>query len=127
EVDRHVALAGVLQKSVYPRSGRGCGPADSQPWTDALQIARRVIVELEIALLTRNAAPKVDVGFVPDLEIPLGHLVRPEVLHQVAREGCDEAIPFLQALRRRDVGLVPEGVKPVRVKGELLRHEADFH
>src|SRR5277367_5440448 len=44
----------------------------------------------------------------------------------MACEMRDEVIPAFKALWRRDVLLVPEGMKSVGVERELPRHEADF-
>ncbi|OQB85162.1 MAG: hypothetical protein BWX86_02826 [Verrucomicrobia bacterium ADurb.Bin122] len=50
----------------------------------------------------------IEVGLVPDLEIPGAHLVGAVALGDVAGEGRDKRLPFCVVLRRGDVAAPPE-------------------
>ena len=126
EVDGDVVVGGVLEEGVDPLGGGGGGAADAEARVDGLEVACGVVVELEVAALVRDASPEVDVGLVPDFEVPLRDLVDAVALDEVAGEGGDEAVPLLVGLGRGDIGLVPEGVEGVGVEGELFGHEADL-
>src|ERR1700757_368461 len=84
-----------------------------------------MVVELEVGLLCGTASPEVDVGLVPDLEVPLRDFIDAVTVDKMLREGGDKRVPLGVILRRRDDLLVPEGMV-VEARGELLRHEADL-
>ena len=89
---------------------RGGGAADAETGTDGFDGAGGVVVELEVGLLGGAADPEVDVGLVPDLEVPLRDLVKAIALNQVLGEGGNEGVPLGVVGRRGDDLLVPEGV-----------------
>ncbi len=72
KIHRHVILGRVFQELRHPGSRRRRRTTHSQPRTNAFQRARCVIVQLEIAPLSRNATPKIDIRLVPHFEVPLG-------------------------------------------------------
>ena len=104
----------------------GGGAADAQAWIDGFERAGGVLVELEVRTVARDASPEVDVGLVPDFEVPLRDFVDAVAIDEVVSEGGDEGVPALEGFGRGDVGLVPEGVQRVGIEGELLRHEGDL-
>ncbi len=126
EVDGDVVRGDVSQELGYPRGGCGGRAADAEARADAFESMRGVGVELLIGLEARDAAPEVDVGLVPDLEVPLGDFVDAVAVDHVLGEGADEGVPVIPAARRGDVGVVPEDVEGVRVEGHLRGHEAEL-
>src|SRR5581483_7728080 len=120
-----MSLFGMPNHVPNPGGLRSRRPAYPQRRRYILNIARGMVVELEICLLTRRTAPEIEVGFVPDLEIPLRNLVYAVALNQVFCELRDQVIPFRVILRRRDVRVVPEGLQ-VLAGGQLVRHEAEL-
>jgi hypothetical protein len=111
------------------RDPLGCGSggtAYSEARADGLECASGVIVEIEVRLLSRDAVPEVDVGFIPHFEVPLGDFLDAVTVNEVLGEVLDEVIPSLHALWWRDILFIPKGVKRVWVEGELLGHETDF-
>ena len=85
-----------------------------------------MVIEIEVGLLARDAVPEIDVGFVPDFEVPLRDFVDAIAIDEVLGEVGHQVVPSLHALRRRNILLVPEGMKGIGIEGELLGHEADF-
>src|SRR6185437_6182622 len=75
EIDRHPPLGHMRKKRANPRRLRCRRSADPQAGTDALEIARGVIVKLEVAFLAGRAAPEIEIRLVPYLEIPLRNLI----------------------------------------------------
>ncbi len=84
-----------------------------------------MVVELEVGLLRGAASPEIDVGLVPDFEVPLRDFIDAVALDEVLGKGGDEAVPLRVVLGRRDDLLVPEGVV-VEARGKFLGHEADL-
>src|SRR6185437_5478716 len=126
EIDGDVIFGAEVEEFRDPR-GSGSGWASySEAWADGLQVARGVGVEVEVRFLAGNAAPEVDVGFVPDFEVPLGDFLDAVAVDEMLRESLHQLIPLLHALGGRDVLLVPEGVEVVGIEGKLFGHEADF-
>ncbi len=126
EVDGDVVGGGVGEELGDPGGGGGCGATYAEARADCLEVAGGVVVELEVGGLAGDAAPEVDVGFIPDFEVPLGDFVDAVAVDEVLGEGGHEVVPALHALGGRDVLLVPEGVEVVGIEGELLGHEADL-
>ena len=85
-----------------------------------------VVVEGEVGGLVGSAAPEIEVGLVPDLEVPGGDFIETVAGDEVGGEGFDEGVPVGVVLRGGDVGVVPEGVDGFGVGGHLGRHEGDF-
>src|SRR5580700_6480953 len=79
-----------------------------------------------IGLLLRITGPEVDIGFVPDLEIPLRYLVDAVAFNYMARKCLDQLAPFLIVVWRRGQLLVPECVRRLRCR-QLGRHEAQLY
>src|SRR5580698_9049023 len=119
-------VGGIFQKVVYPFSCGGGGSTYAETRAYRLQIARGVSVEVKIALFARDAVPEVDVGLIPDLEVPLRNFIDTVPIDQVLREVCYQGIPGFHALRRRNILLIPEGMQRIGIEGELFGHEADL-
>ena len=126
EVERHVGLLGVADHFAYPRRLRRCRAAHAQRRRNRLDVAGGVVVKLEVGWLLRRAAPEVEVGFVPDFEIPLRNFINTVALHEVLGELRDQVVPLRIILRRRDVGVVPERLQ-VRSRSQLVGHEAELN
>ena len=127
EVDGDVGCCGVFEEIVHPVGGGGCGAADAQSRTHCFQSACGVVVQVEVAGLSGDAVPEIDVGFVPDFEVPLRYFVDSIAIYEVLGEVRHQIVPAFHALWRRDVRLVPERMECVRVEGQLLWHEADLY
>ena len=99
EVDGDVVGGGVREKVGYP-GGRGrCGTAYAQARTDLLEVAGGVVVELEVGLLAGHSTPEVDVGLIPDFEVPGRDLIDAVAVHEVLCEVRHQVVPALEALR----------------------------
>ncbi len=70
--------------------------------------------------------PEVEVGFVPDFELPGGDFVDAVARDEMGGEGFDHRVPEGVVLGRRVVGIADEGVEEVGVGGHLLGHEAEL-
>src|SRR6185369_7292628 len=127
EIDWDALALAMREKAIGPGRLRGCRTSDTQPWADALDRLRGLIVKLVIGFFLWIADPEIEVGLIPHFEIPLRDFFKAVALHQMAREGFDHLAPAIPNLRRRHVLLVPEGVQSFRVGRELLGHEAHFH
>jgi hypothetical protein len=60
--------------------------ADAQAGADVLQVIGGVGVEVEVGLHARDAVPEVDVGLVPDFEVPGGDLIDAVAIDEVLGE-----------------------------------------
>ena len=100
-------------------------PADTQPSIDGLDRPRGGFIKLKIRVLGRLARPEVDVGLVPDLEVPLPDLIDAVTLDEMPRERADQLCPLLVRLRRVRQRLVPERMRLLR-GGQRRRHEAQL-
>ena len=114
----------MRQETVHPGRLRGGGPAHAQPGTHALDGAGGAVVELVVGGLFRIAGPEIDVGLVPDLEVPLRDFVDAVAFDEMPRECFDELLPLVPVFRRSDVLLVPERMQRVWVGGKFLGREA---
>src|SRR6267143_3134911 len=116
----------MREEAVHPGGLCRGRAADAETRAHAFDGARSAIVELVVGRFFRIADPEVNVGLVPNFEIPLRDFVEAVPLDEMAREILDELLPFVPILGRRDVLLVPESMQRVRVRGELLGHEAEL-
>jgi len=101
----------VREEAVHPGSLRGGGAANAEARADAFDGTSGVVVEIVVSGFLWIAGPEVDIGLVPDFEIPLCDLVDAVALDEMAREILDELLPLVTVFRRGNVLLVPEGMK----------------
>ncbi len=125
EVERDVVGRGVGDHVADPGGLSGGWASDADARVDGFEGAGGVVVELEVGLLRGAAGPEIDVGLVPDFEVPLRDFIDAVALDEVLGEGGHESVPFSVVLGRRDDLLVPEGVV-VEPRGKLFGHEADL-
>ena len=111
------------QEAVHPGGLRSGRSADAKARVDAFDGAGGAIVQLVVRGFFRITGPEINVGFVPDLEVPLGDFVFAIASDKMMREILNELLPFAPILWRRDVLLVPERMKSIRIGGELPGHE----
>ena len=126
EIHRHAGFVHVFQERRNPRRLRGCRTAHANLRTHRFQRAHGVVVQFEIGRLLGIAAPEIDIGFVPYLEIPARDFIDAVAIDEVPRERLDHGVPFRIAFRRHHVGAVPERVVLRRIGTQRLRHEAQF-
>jgi hypothetical protein len=125
EVDGGMFFCGVCEEIVDPVGGRGGRAADAQARVNGFESAGGVVVKIEIGGLLGIAGPEVDVGLIPDFEIPAGDFVDAVAIDEEPGETADENVPLRVVLGRGDVLLVPERVK-VLASGKFPGHETDF-
>ncbi len=111
--------------SANPRRLRRRRPADAQLRAYGLDVARGVVVELEVGLLPRRSSPEIEIGLVPHFEVPARHFVDAIAIDQVPGELRDHVVPLGIILGRRDVGVIPERLQ-IRPRGQLVGHEAEL-
>src|SRR3977135_3494842 len=70
KIDRNVFLHTVLDECLGPGSLRRGWPSHTQMRIHALDGCDSVIVKFPVRGLLRFSNPKVDIGFVPDFEVP---------------------------------------------------------
>ncbi len=105
----------------------GSGRAtDAEARAYALDGARSAVIEFVVGCFLRIASPKINVGFVPDFEIPLRNFVEAVAFNEMAGEILDELLPLVPVFGRRDVLFVPERMKSVGIRSELFGHEAEL-
>src|SRR5262249_39539373 len=83
EINRNVVLFAIADESVSPRSLGGRMSANADLWAGSLESARSVLVELPVGVLPRIAAPEIEIGLVPDFEIPLAHFLDAISAHEM--------------------------------------------
>ena len=86
EVDGNMIFDAVADETVDPSGLRRRWPADAQPRAHGLQGARSGVVERVIGLLLRVTRPEIEVGLVPNFEIPLRDFVDAVAIDQVLGE-----------------------------------------
>src|SRR5260370_40620611 len=116
----------MFQEIANPRRRGSSGAANAQPRTNILEIECRVIVEFEVAFLSRDAAPKINIRFVPNFEVPLRNFIDAVSIDKMLREMSHQAIPLLHAFGWRHIWLVPEWMQRIWIKCKLLWHKANF-
>ena len=126
KIERDLFLGGMGDDIADPCRLRSCGTADTDPLVDRFEGASGIVVELEIGLLRRPSGPEINVGLVPDLEVPIGHLVDSVAIDQVLSKGADERIPLRIIGGRRNNRLIPEGMV-VQPRSQQLGHEAQLN
>ena len=82
-----------------------------------------MLIELEVFRLPCGPE-SVEVGLVPDFEIPIPHFVSPVAFGQMSHELVDELVPLLIRLGWRDVPLPPED--RLLATGQRFGHEPQF-
>ena len=116
----------MLDEVVDPGGLRGGGSADAQLRADSLDALGGVIVELEVGGLFGLAGPEVDVGLVPDFEVPLRHFVDAVAVDQVLGElRRSRSSHLAQSLGGETFCLYQKACRR-RVGGQLFRHEAQL-
>src|SRR5580704_9120021 len=103
----------MSDKNIHPCRLCSRWPSHAKPWIHALNCARSVIVKFPITCLLGLAAPKIQIGFVPDLEVPLRNFIDAVAIDEMFRKRADEVIPFAPVLGRRNVRPVPENVQEI--------------
>jgi hypothetical protein len=118
KIEWHVLLRRVLNHRRNPCRLRGRWPTDAQARAHGFDVTRGVVIQLEVRFLLRDSRPEVEVGLVPDFEVPVGDLVYAVALDQVLSELSDQVIPLGVVLGRRDIRVIPERVQ-IRPGGKL--------
>ena len=126
EVDGDVVGVDVLEEGRDPCGLRGRGASDLETRGDGLEIARGVVIELKVGLLFWIATPEVEVGFVPDFELPGGDFVDAVACDEVGGESLDHGVPEDVVPGRGDVGMAEEGVEEGGIERHLFGHEAEL-
>lgn len=94
EVEGGIVLRAVVERLLDPSVAGGGGAADAVAGIDTLDGAGGGVVELEVTGLA--AGPEaVEVGFVPDFEVPPADLVGAVAVGEVADEVVDEVGPLI--------------------------------
>ena len=118
EVDGCTGLTRVCaSRSSTQPARRGRRPADGQARVDVLDRGCGDVVEVEP--LVPGAGPEhLEVGLVPDLEVPPEHLVEAVPVDQVLDQALHEVVPALPVLGRGDVrGVLEDGLATGRRRG----------
>ena len=90
----------MFYEGIYPcRLGRRRA-AYAEPAIRLLDCGRCVIVKLPISWLFRVASPEIDVGLIPDFEVPVCDLVDAISLDQMPSKSRNELVPFVPILWR---------------------------
>src|SRR5260370_8412394 len=122
----NVCLVAGGEEMIYPSSLCCGGSTGAQARVHAFDGPGGVVVELVVGSFPRIAGPKVEVRLVPDFEVPLRDFVDAVALDEMACEILYELFPFVPVFRRRNILLVPEGMKDAGVGGQLFGHEAEL-
>src|SRR5450755_3020447 len=115
----------MLNEAINPGRLRGGGSAYAQTLIDRLQSGGRHIVQVVVGFLFRLSRPEIDVWFVPNLEVPIRHLLDAVPLYQVAREKENELVPLPGIPRRSHVRMIPKRMRAWSFC-HLLWHKAEF-
>src|SRR5271166_3597015 len=125
EVDGHILFHTMLNETIDPSSLRGGRSPHPEARADLLEGSCRDVIKSVIGFLLRLPSPKIEVGFVPNLEVPIGHILYAISLYEVLGEPKNQLIPLMRIARWRHIWVVPELVRS-RPLGQFLRHETQF-
>jgi hypothetical protein len=70
KIKRDVVLRAVLNENINPCGLSGCGTSHAKPGIALLDGAGRVIVKLPVSYLFWVARPKIEIGLIPNFEVP---------------------------------------------------------
>src|SRR5215471_16512468 len=113
-------------EAIHPCRLSGGRPANSQSLAYAFYGGGGFVIKLIVRFLFGFAGPEIDVGFVPDLEIPPRDFVYSVSIHDVFGELVDKFSPSIPVFWRSCVWPVPKRMELVCL-GELVRHEAQLN
>ncbi len=82
-IEWDMLFGAVTDERVNPCGLRGCRAADPQLLIYFFHCERRMVVEIPISFLLRIARPKINIGFVPDFEIPLRDFIEAIAIYEV--------------------------------------------
>src|SRR5882757_2142504 len=104
-----------------------CGrAADSKLRINCLDRFRCYFIQLKIFFLRATAKKRlIEIGLVPNFEVPLTDLVQPITLDAVLHESMHEVCPFVVVGRRASVRVPPE--RCVVDRSQWPRREAQLH
>ena len=77
KIDGDVLLGAVLDEGIGPGGLRRCRTAHAKSRVHPLHRRYRMIVKFPVSRLFWLADPEIDIGFVPDFEVPLGYFIYP--------------------------------------------------
>ena len=123
EVCGDVIFADVVEPVFFPAAGGG-GASDAAVRADGADGFGGVFVEVEVVGLGAGEEAVVEVGLVPDFEVPVVDFVGAVAGLEVGNEGFDEGVPLGHVFGRGDVALPPED--GLRAAGEGGGHEGEF-
>src|ERR1700731_797089 len=115
----------MFDKGIDPRGLRRGRTADPQTGIHALDGSGSMVIEFPVRGLPGIPCPEIQIGFVPDLEVPLCDFIDTVAIDQMLSKYGNEVAPFIPVLWRRNVRLVPEAMQSV-LSRQLLRHEAEL-
>src|SRR5665213_396720 len=101
EIERNLGPEGVLDHLGNPCGLRGGRTPNPQTPVCALDGPGRTIIELKVGGLLWLSSPKIDVRLVPNLEIPLRHLIDAIAIHQMLCEVVNQFLPLRIVFWRR--------------------------
>src|ERR1700690_2861669 len=126
EVDRNMVLGTMFDKGVRPCSLCRGRTSHSKLWIHFLDGDGSVVVKLPIACLPGHPGPKIQIGFVPYLEVPLCNFIDAIAIDEVPGKYRHEAVPLTPILRWRHVRFVPKAMQGI-LSSQLLWHEAQLN
>jgi hypothetical protein len=125
EVCWNVVLDYILFERLFklPRHGRG-RPTHAAGGALRFDGLRRDLVQGQIIVDGARKEEIAQIGFIPDLEVPVLDLIFAVARLHVRGEGADQRGPLRGVLRRSDIALPPED--GLRSAGELGWHEGEL-
>ncbi len=75
KIQRDIVSRAMFYENIHPCSLGGCGTSHAKPGIHLLNGASSVIIKLPVGCLFRLACPEINVGFIPDFEIPSCNLI----------------------------------------------------
>src|SRR6516165_8251480 len=115
----------MLDEAICPSRLCRCGSPDAEARTYIFQRTCRDIIESVVGFFSGFASPKIEIGLIPNLEIPAGYLVDPVSFDKVMGEFSNELVPLARVAGWGDIGMVPEGMGNVSLR-HFLGHETQF-
>ena len=75
KIQRDIVPRAMFYEGIYPCRLCGRRTSDAKAGVHLLNGAGSVIVKLPVGCLFRLACPEINVGFIPDFEVPAGNLI----------------------------------------------------
>src|SRR5215472_3841575 len=111
KIQRDIFGCAMFDECIHPRRLCGCRTSHAKPSIYFFDRVGSVIVKLPISILFRLTRPEIDVGLIPDFEIPFGNFIGAISLNQMPGKSRNKLVPFVPTFGGETFGLYQKGCR----------------